>query len=960
MKYLLLLFFSLSIAINAQVTGHVENFDNGAITGFVAADPTIYNLSNDAGALKVVYSRTSGSDQWGNFNYTPAQTINMTNNPVMVFKMKSTVSTTFSFKNVNDNSPSLIGTAIPGDNSWHIYVVKLTSTTNQVLKQSYMYFDGGTTTPKTGTIWFDEIRFGDSAVASVPIDWNDFDKSINFAEKLMENSSEGTQEGEFPIGSKSTLQSVYNSTLLLKQNNEKNQKVVDQAVWDLYDAMVNFEKSVNAIQTNIIDPTPTKETRYLYSNMLQMQKKSIMFGMHHTTGYGVGWSGDNDRSDINDVVGDFPAVFSEDLLNVELGSDVDGMRYRLTSAYEKGAVITICWHQYDYTGTHFYTQYLNDDYVVEKYVPGGAYHEQYKEKLKRVAKFFKSFRGSNGESIPILFRPYHEHLSWENQTHWFWWGSTWCTKEQYNTLWQFTVDYLRDTLNVHNLIYVISPSLPYVESGDGYFTRYPGDNYVDIFGIDDYEIFGYKDRYKRALTTVANHALAHNKPAAISEIGLEGMDKAGLFTDYFLEPVKNDPITSNYLYLAVWRNESTSHAFAPYPGHPIVPDFIKFYNDPYTSFMRDLPKMYQIPTEDKEAPVFVSSFDSTMIFSQSPFTLNVDTDERAFLRYSYTNVPFENMTQSFATGEGSYKHSVELTGEQGIVNKIFVHAKDTWGNVTTSPLEISFKVDTLSLPIAWTNELYPETGWNNGNAKLGTGDAAATKINPVKTAYFKKKFTIDKLPTATAVVVSSQGGMVVYINNYEVARFNLPTEGEIGYETNPTSSNNFTRQVVLNDEARSKLRIGENLIAIEVHNGDGNSISTFDAYMVDQANKKFFNYNSDWLYFDKGYRPADKKLGDIVSVEETAPMPTDFVLYGNYPNPFNPTTKIKYQLAQNAKVQLEVYDILGARVNTIVNKMQDAGVYELEFNGRDLASGVYTVILRAGNYFKTHKMMLIK
>ena len=59
-------------------------------------------------------------------------------------------------------------------------------------------------------------------------------------------------------------------------------------------------------------------------------------------------------------------------------------------------------------------------------------------------------------------------------------------------------------------------------------------------------------------------------------------------------------------------------------------------------------------------------------------------------------------------------------------------------------------------------------------------------------------------------------------------------------------------------------------------------------------------------------------------------------------------------------MQLEVYDILGARVNTIVNKMQDAGVYELEFNGRDLASGVYTVILRAGNYFKAHKMMLIK
>lgn len=352
MKYLLLIFFSLGIAINAQVTGHVENFDNGVITGFVADDSLIYILSNDAGALRVDYNRKSSDYIWGNFNYTPAQTIDMTNNPVMVFKMKSTVSTTFSFKNVNDNSPSLIGTAIPGDNTWHVYEVKLTPSTNHILKRCFMYFDGGTSNPKSGTIWFDEIRFGDLAGVSAPIDWSDFDKSINFAEKLMENSTEGTQEGEFPIGSKSTLQSVYNSTLLLKQNNEKNQKVVDQAVWDLYDAMVNFEKSVNAIQTNIIDPTPTKETRYLYNNMLQMEKKSIMFGMHHTTGYGVGWSGDNDRSDINDVVGDFPAVFSEDLLNVELGSDVDGMRYRLTSAYEKGAVITICWHQYDYTGTH--------------------------------------------------------------------------------------------------------------------------------------------------------------------------------------------------------------------------------------------------------------------------------------------------------------------------------------------------------------------------------------------------------------------------------------------------------------------------------------------------------------------------------------------------------------------------------------------------------------------------------
>jgi hypothetical protein len=93
-------------------------------------------------------------------------------------------------------------------------------------------------------------------------------------------------------------------------------------------------------------------------------------------------------------------------------------------------------------------------------------------------------------------------------------------------------------------------------------------------------------------------------------------------------------------------------------------------------------------------------------------------------------------------------------------------------------------------------------------------------------------------------------------------------------------------------------------------------------------------------------------------------FPGIFTLYQNYPNPFNPTTKIKYSIpvgTQHAvSVQLKVYDILGREVATLVNKQQQPGNYEVEFNASNFASGVYFYQLRAGNFISTKKMILLK
>ena len=79
-----------------------------------------------------------------------------------------------------------------------------------------------------------------------------------------------------------------------------------------------------------------------------------------------------------------------------------------------------------------------------------------------------------------------------------------------------------------------------------------------------------------------------------------------------------------------------------------------------------------------------------------------------------------------------------------------------------------------------------------------------------------------------------------------------------------------------------------------------------------------------------------------------------------YPNPFNPAANIRYQLAQQADVRVNVYDVVGRRVATLVNEVQQPGVYTVQFDGSNLASGIYFLRLQAGSYVDVQKLTLIK
>ncbi len=104
-----------------------------------------------------------------------------------------------------------------------------------------------------------------------------------------------------------------------------------------------------------------------------------------------------------------------------------------------------------------------------------------------------------------------------------------------------------------------------------------------------------------------------------------------------------------------------------------------------------------------------------------------------------------------------------------------------------------------------------------------------------------------------------------------------------------------------------------------------------------------------------------RKYGTIVDVDETGiSLPNETILENNYPNPFNPSTNIEYRIQKTEYISLKVYDVLGRKVETLVNKEQPPGNYKVQFNGDDLNSGVYFIRMETSKYTNTIKALLIK
>lgn len=350
---------------------------------------------------------------------------------------------------------------------------------------------------------------------------------------------------------------------------------------------------INAQNKKPLDKEATPMTRTLFYNLDKISEKHILFGQQDATSYGHSWKDEEGRSDVKDVVGAHPAVIGADFGGLTSADEasvkraMDGLRKTLQDTYKRGGLVTICWHSNNPVndGTFYYDK--NPIAAVPRILPGGDYHEKYKIYLDRIAKVALTARNEKGECIPFIFRPFHEF-----DGDWFWWGQKHCTCDEFIKIWRFTVDYLKNEKNIHSILYAFSPDCRFTTEKE-FLERYPGDDYVDILGMDNYWDFrpdgaNNPELARKKLAIISELAKKKGKLAALTETGLEGVKQSDWYTKVLLPILKDKRMKLSYV--LVWRNahDIEHHYYTPFPGHPAVEDFKKFYNDNYTWFEDDL------------------------------------------------------------------------------------------------------------------------------------------------------------------------------------------------------------------------------------------------------------------------------------------------------------------------------------------------------------------------------------
>ncbi len=335
------------------------------------------------------------------------------------------------------------------------------------------------------------------------------------------------------------------------------------------------------------DPKATSGAVKLYQKMLKLQHKGLMFGHQDAFAYGTSWYATEGRSDVNDVCGDHPAIIGWELGHLELGGAYsldsvffDHIRKGIQRANQLGAINTISWHFRNVlTGGTAWD--VSSKKTVASMLPGGEKHQLYLQYLDKLAAFMLNLKTEKGTFIPVFFRPFHEHTG-----SWFWWGKNLCTVDEYKALWRFTVNYLRNEKNIHHLLYAYSTDRFTTEAE--YLERYPGDDLIDLVAFDLYDRGpDYPATLSNCARLVSKIGAEKGKIAAVSEAGGPIAKNTEWWTKTLLESLR----PYNLSYVLVWRNafnQPARTAFGPYKGCPSEQDFIKFYRDPKTLFLKDI------------------------------------------------------------------------------------------------------------------------------------------------------------------------------------------------------------------------------------------------------------------------------------------------------------------------------------------------------------------------------------
>ena len=359
------------------------------------------------------------------------------------------------------------------------------------------------------------------------------------------------------------------------------------------------------VKNYMVDKNASTETVALFYNLRNLGKTKIIIGQQDAFNSFYQNSG---SSDIKKTTGNDPSILGSDFMFITDKDNPNNNWYiqqknkiiqDSKDAYAKGMINTFCWHLREpYNEKSFYSADMTSEQRTDAFkslLPGGKFNDWYKKKLEKVASVVSNLKDTNGKQIPIIFRPFHEF-----DGNWFWWGANYCTAEEYISVYRFTVNYLRDTKNVHNILFAFSPDNSYT-TPSSYLSRYPGDDYVDILGMDNYGDFDNKGTSGASLANsklklISDLAISKNKIAALTETGYRVTSTTPAINNWF-STYLYDAITNNNLqiaYVMFWSNTSSGY-YVPTPGNSNVADFQNFTLKSKIILQNNISKMYSFP-----------------------------------------------------------------------------------------------------------------------------------------------------------------------------------------------------------------------------------------------------------------------------------------------------------------------------------------------------------------------------
>ncbi|WP_051201379.1 glycoside hydrolase family 26 protein [Christiangramia portivictoriae] len=333
---------------------------------------------------------------------------------------------------------------------------------------------------------------------------------------------------------------------------------------------------INLEDIHLANIKASEKTKILYERIKTIPNDGFAFGQQDATIYGINWKQPDAplkiRSDIKDVSGKLPAVHGYDLGHIELNHSFNLdtvsfllMRDQVKKMYKKGAIITFSWHLDNPVtdGSSWDTTA-----AVSEILKGGLKREKYEKWVSRLSVFFKSLNDEKDQPIPVVFRPFHEMNGG-----WFWWGEGNCSAEDYKELWRQTFILLQQN-NVQNLLFAYSPNI--MQSKEDFERYYPGDEYVDILGVDIYN-YGGKEAFIKNIQTnleiLRSEAQKRSKPYALTETGnISPGSDPDWWTNTLYEGIKKSGIS----WVLLWRNARLDHYFSTYPDDISAENFREF------------------------------------------------------------------------------------------------------------------------------------------------------------------------------------------------------------------------------------------------------------------------------------------------------------------------------------------------------------------------------------------------